>query len=160
MIRMATSADAATLAELYNYYITHSVVTFEETPITDQQMEERVQNVLAHWPWLVFQEKNEILGYAYATAWKPRSAYRFTVEVTVYVRHGSERKGIGKALYSELISQLKIAGVHAVIGGITLPNPPSVALHESLGFVKVAHFKETGFKFGEWRDVGYWELIL
>jgi len=160
MIRHATSSDAPALAELYNYYITHSVVTFEETPVTAQQMEERVQNVLAHWTWLVYGQENEILGYAYATAWKPRSAYRFTVEVTVYVRHGHDRKGIGKALYSELISQLKAKGVHAVIGGITLPNPPSQALHESLGFVKVAHFKETGFKFGEWRDVGYWELIL
>jgi phosphinothricin acetyltransferase len=157
---MATSADASALAELYNYYIAHSVVTFEETPITALQMEERIRGVLVHWPWLVFEEENESLGYAYATAWKPRSAYRFTVEVTVYVRHGHVGKGIGKSLYTELISQLKTAGVHAVIGGITLPNPASQALHESLGFVKVAHFKETGFKFGEWRDVGYWELIV
>jgi len=160
MIRRALRSDAPAVADLYNHYITHSVVTFEEDPISTEQMSERMEHVLAKWPWLVFEQENEILGFAYATGWKPRTAYRFTVEVTVYVRHGHGGKGIGKSLYTELISQLKAAGVHAVIGGITLPNAPSQALHESLGFVKVAHFKETGFKFGQWRDVGYWELIL
>ncbi len=160
MIRRAQLSDAPALAELYNYYITHSVVTFEEDPISAEQMRERMEAILGKWPWLVFEQGNELLGYAYATAWKPRTAYRFTVEVTVYVRHGHAGKGIGKSLYAELIGQLKAAGVHAVIGGITLPNPASQALHESLGFVKVAHFKESGFKFGEWRDVGYWELIV
>src|SRR5215469_16101050 len=98
-------------------------------------------------PWLVAEETGVVSGYAHAKPWKPRSAYRFSVEITVYVNPQRVRRGIGSMLYGQLFRLLQARGVHAVIGGIALPNDPSVALHEKLGLRKVAHFKEVGFKF-------------
>jgi L-amino acid N-acyltransferase YncA len=100
------------------------------------------------------------MGYAYAQPWKGRSAYRYSVEVSVYLDHQITQQGIGSRLYGELFQILAERGFHAVIGGVTLPNPVSVRLHEKFGFEKVAHFKEVGYKFGKWIDVGYWEKIV
>jgi L-amino acid N-acyltransferase YncA len=100
------------------------------------------------------------VGYASASPWKSRSGYRFSAEITVYVEPGQEGRGIGSALYGALFPMLQARGVHAVIGGIALPNDASVALHEKFGMRKVAHFQETGYKHGRWIDVGYWERIL
>jgi L-amino acid N-acyltransferase YncA len=111
-------------------------------------------------PWLVWEEEDRVLGYCYAKPWRPRSAYRYSVECTVYVNIDSHGRGIGSALYRRLIAELQDRGFHAVIGGILVPNEASVALHEALGFEKVAHLREVGWKFGKWRDVGYWELLL
>ncbi len=123
-------------------------------------MRERLKLISSQYPWLVYEENNRIIGYAYATKWKSRSAYLYSVESTVYVKKGEERKGIGTKLYTKLLELLLNERIHVVIGGITLPNSSSVGLHEKLGFKKIAHFKEVGYKFGKWRDVGYWELIL
>ena len=101
-----------------------------------------------------------ITGYAYATKWKARSAYRFAVETTVYLADGLARQGLGSRLYEELFGLLKERQIHAAIGGIALPNDASVALHEKFGMRKVAHFEQVGFKFGKWVDVGYWERFL
>jgi len=106
------------------------------------------------------EEDGVVTGYAYASAWKTRSAYRFSVESTVYVAADHCGRGIGTRLYRALIAALREQNVHYVTGGIALPNPASVALHERLGFRKNGHFSEVGFKFGRWVDVGYWELIL
>lgn len=160
MIRPARITDSQILADIYNHYISTSTSTFEEVTISAQMMGERIQKIAKLFPWIVFEVQGEILGYAYASEWKPRSAYRYTVESTVYIKNGQEGKGIGSALYSRLLTELRSLEIHAVIAGITLPNEASVLLHEKMGFVKVAHFKETGFKFDEWRDVGYWELIM
>ena len=100
------------------------------------------------------------LGYAYATSWRVRSAYRFSVESTVYVATGHGGKGNGSALYRSLIAALREPGLQVVIGGLALPNEASVALHECIGFEKVAHFRRVGRKFEQWIDVGYWELQL
>jgi phosphinothricin acetyltransferase len=108
----------------------------------------------------VWEEDGAIAGYAYATEWKERSAYRFSVESTVYVAPGLAGRGIGTRLYEALLAELQRRKVHCVIGGISLPNDASVALHERLGFVKIGHFKEVGWKFDRWVDVGYWELVL
>ncbi len=157
----AIPADAAAIAAIYNHYIRETIVTFEEVPITATDMAGRMAEVAAtKLPWLVCEADGKVVGYAYATKWKPRSAYRFSVEVTVYLDHTATGRGLGRQLYAALIAALKDRGCHAVIGGVALPNAASVALHESLGFKPVAHFKETGFKFGQWIDVGYWELIL
>jgi L-amino acid N-acyltransferase YncA len=102
----------------------------------------------------------KVVGYAYASKWKSRSAYRYAVESTVYLDPRFTGQGIGRHLYGSLIAELRQRSLHAVIGGIALPNPASIALHERMGFVKVAHFKEIGWKFNQWIDVGYWELIL
>ena len=101
-----------------------------------------------------------LMGYAYATPWRVRSAYRFSVESSVYVSPDHPRKGVGTRLYRQLIDELRARGLHMVIGGIAQPNEASVALHEAMGFKKVAHFSEVGMKFGRWIDVGYWELKL
>lgn len=160
-IRIAAASDAERIAEIYNHYVANTVVTFEEEPIAGDEMRRRMDDVFASsLPWLVAQSGGRIAGYAYATKWKARSAYRFSVETTVYLAAGLARKGLGSRLYEELFRLLKAKGIHAAIGGIALPNDGSVALHEKFGMRKVAHFEEVGFKFGKWVDVGYWERIL
>lgn len=160
-IRKASHADAAAIAAIYNHYILHSTATFEEQPVDAAEMALRIAAVgAASLPWLVREGHDGIVGYAYATPWKPRSAYRFSVETTVYVAAGASRQGHGRALYAELFAQLQALGRHAVLGGITLPNDASIALHEAMGMTKVAHLPRVGYKFGRWLDVGYWHRLL
>lgn len=159
--RPANAADAAAIAEIYNHYVTGSIVTFEEEPVATAEMARRMEQVrLASLPWLVAEAEARIAGFACATRWKERSAYRFSAEMTVYVAPGQMRRGIGTALYRELLPALGARGIHTVVGGIALPNEGSVALHEKFGLRKVAHFEEVGFKFGRWVDVGYWQRSL
>ena len=160
MVRAATAKDTQQIVDIYNFYILNTTVTFEKTPVSKEDMQERVSNVQVKYPWLVFEENEMIVGYAYATDWKPRHAYRHSVESTVYLRDGHSGKGYGSKLYQELLSQLNSLNVHAVIGGIAQPNEGSIALHEKFGFKKVAHFKEVGYKFENWVDVACWQLIL
>lgn len=160
-VRAAVSSDSSAVAAIYNHYVAETVITFEEKPIQVDEMARRIDDVRStSLPWLVAEENGNVVGYAHAAPWKTRSAYRFSVEITVYVARGHERHGIGSVLYSHLFSTLEKSGVHAVIGGIALPNEASVALHEKFGLEKVAHFRQVGFKFGKWVDVGYWERIL
>lgn len=159
-IRPVSDLDAAAICEIYNHYVQHSIITFEETAVTADEMKGRIKAISAAWPWLVAEEKGRIVGYAYAGKWKSREAYRYAVESTVYLHPDSCGKGLGKRLYAALIKELSRRSVHTVIAGIALPNVASVALHEKMGFVKVAQFKEVGWKFGQWIDVGYWELVL
>ncbi|MES2304577.1 MAG: arsinothricin resistance N-acetyltransferase ArsN1 family B [Gemmatimonadota bacterium] len=161
MIRTATLADADALARIYNHYITDTIVTFEEEPIDGAEMAARLADVVAaRLPWIVAEEGGVVVGYAYASRWKARVGYRFSVESTIYLAQAATGKGIGTALYQSLLDLLREGPTHLVIGGIGLPNPASVALHERLGFEKVAQFKEVGIKFGTWIDVGYWQLKL
>ena len=161
MIRMADSSDATDLVAIYNHYVAGTIITFEEESIQPEEMARRIADVRTiSLPWLVAEECNQVVGYAYATPWKTRSAYRFSVEVTVYVAQGKAGRGIGSLLYSGLFSILQTRGIHSVIGGIALPNDKSVALHEKFGLKKVAHFHQVGFKFNRWVDVGYWERIF
>ncbi|OAI43431.1 phosphinothricin acetyltransferase [Verrucomicrobia bacterium SCGC AG-212-E04] len=161
MIRTATTADAAAICAIYNHYVTDSIITFEETPVLTDDMAGRIAEVLeAPLPWLVFAAENGVLGYAYASAWKSRCAYRFAVEATVYIAPGATGGRLGTQLYEALIADLRTRSLHCVIGGVALPNAASVALHEKLGFEKVAHFKQVGRKFDRWIDVGYWELMF
>lgn len=161
MIRSAAAADADSLARIYNHYVIDSVTTFEEDPVTGEEMAGRVANVQSlGLPWLVLEQKSEICGYACAVRWKQRAAYRHSVESTIYLAGESTGNGHGVELYGRLIEQLHALKVHSVLGGIALPNDPSVALHEKLEFVKVAHLSEVGRKFGRWIDVGYWQRIL
>jgi L-amino acid N-acyltransferase YncA len=160
MIRSATRADASSIAEIYNYYILNSVITFEEEIIYSSDMQERIAETQHSYPWLVYEDNGSIAGYAYASKWRSRCSYRNSVESTVYLHKDKTGRKIGSHLYSELIDKLEIAGFHTVIGGVALPNESSVALHEKLGFKKIAHFREVGWKFQRWVDVGYWQLIL
>lgn len=160
MIRNINPEDAPAICEIYNDYIRNSVVTFEEEAVGKADMKNRIEQITEKFPWIVYEDHREILGYAYASEWKSRCAYKHSVETTVYLRKGAMRNGIGSALYAELITLLKKKKVHAIIGGIALPNEASIALHEKFGFEKIAQFREVGYKFDRWIDVGYWELIL
>lgn len=159
--RPATTADAEWLARIYNFYVNETTVTFEEAAVSPAEMATRLREVQgASLPWLVAEQGGEVIGYAYATKWKGRCAYRFSAEVSVYLAHGLSGRGIGSTLYRHLLSELASRGIHVAIGGIALPNDASVALQQKFGFEKVAHFREVGFKLGRWVDVGYWQKIL
>jgi phosphinothricin acetyltransferase len=161
VIRPATPADAAAIASIYNHYVANSVITFEEEAVTAPAMAQRIADIQAlDLPWLVAQREDEVVGYSYANRWTARSAYRHSVESTIYLRPGFEGRGLGKGLYTALIDILKTKRMHAVIGGAALPNPASAALHEGLGFAHVGTFREVGFKHGRWVDVAYWQLLL
>jgi len=160
-IRTASPADAAALCAIYNPYVATTAITFEEEPVAEPDMAQRIADVAAAGlPWLVAEADGKIVGYAYATKWRVRPAYRHSVESTVYVDAARVGQGVGRALYAALLDELRRRGLHLVIGGIALPNDGSVGLHERLGFRKVAHFAEVGMKFGRWIDVGYWQLNL
>lgn len=160
-LRDATAADASAIAEIYAHYVLNTTVTFEEEVVGADEVARRIGAVRdAALPWLVATQHGQVVGYAYATPWRPRSAYRFSVEVTVYVADTARGQGHGRALYAALFDSLRARGLHAVLGGITLPNDPSIALHEAMGMTKVAHLPEVGFKFGRWLDVGYWHRVL
>lgn len=160
MIRTVRLSDAEAITEIHNYYILNSVANLEEhcTPVS--VIKERIKTISTDFPWLVYEHNNELIGYAFGSTWKPRSGYKQTAETTVYLKHNVAQRGIGTALYKELIQQLKCLSFKELIGGISLPHPQSVGLHEKMGFEKVAHFKRVGYKFDQWVDVGYWQLSL
>lgn len=158
MIRNAILDDATQISKIYNHYIENTIVSFEESPVSTEEMASRVDEIIPSLPWLVHEEGDQINGYAYASKWKGRCAYRYSVESTVYLSPEARGKGVGSKLYAVLLNELKDKGFHTAIGGISLPNEASIKLHEKFGFRKVAHFSEVGFKFNKWVDVGYWEL--
>lgn len=160
MIRNATAQDAEKICAIYNHYVLGTTITFEEEAVPAETMRKRIADVTAAYPWLILEEGGQALGYAYARKFHERAAYRHTVETTVYVAQGGHGKGAGSALYRELLGHLKQLNVHVALGGIALPNEKSVALHEKMGFKKVAHLEEVGWKFGQWIDVGYWEVKM
>jgi len=160
MIRRAVPGDAGQISGLYNYYIENTTITFEEEPVSSFEMEKRIRSITEKLPWFVFCKGEELTGYAYASPWRVRPAYRYSVETTVYVKNGCTGEGTGRELYTALLDELKDLGYHLAIAGIALPNEPSRLIHEKMGFKKAAHFREVGFKFGTWLDVGYWEKHL
>jgi len=161
LVRAAQASDGEALARIYNPYIRDTVVTFEEEPVSAAIMAARIAEVAGlSLPWLVGECHGRVLGYAYAARWRPRASYRYSAETTVYLEPGQSGHGYGYQLYAALIEALQRGGIHAAIGGIALPNPASVALHEKLQFIKVAQFPEVGFKLGRWVDVGYWQKNL
>jgi phosphinothricin acetyltransferase len=160
-IRSATADDAQSICAIYNPHIRNTIVSFEEVEVPISEMAERITGVTQSFPWLVAEQDDAIIGYAYAGFFSERSAYRHSVFSTIYVHEKAQRRGIGTTLYSALLERLRAAPhVHVVLGGIALPNAASVALHEKCGFKKVAHLSEVGFKFGRWIDVGYWQIVF
>jgi phosphinothricin acetyltransferase len=160
-IREAAASDCAAIADIYNHYITDTVVTFEEEVVPVAEIARRVEEVRsASFPWLVAEADERVVGYAYARPWHARSAYRFAAEITVYLAPTHVGRRIGSKLYGELFPILQARRIHTVLGGIALPNGASVALHEKFGLRKVAHYGEIGFKFDRWIDVGYWQRVF
>ena len=160
MIREVKIEDAKQLVDIYNYYVLNTVVTFDDVPFLVEAFEEKITTISSNYPFIVFEENNKILGYAYTNKWREKPAYKHTVEVTIYLSSNAVGKQIGSKLYTELLNQLKNHNYHVIVGGLTLPNEASVKLHEKFGFKQVAHFKEVGHKFNTWLDVGFWQLTL
>lgn len=169
VIRDASTADAAAIATIYNHYIRDTVITFEVAELEADELASRVAKVQgAGLPWLVATAGDRVLGYAYAGLFRERAAYAHTVETSVYLDADERGRGVGTLLFAELFARLKgldaaaspHAPIHAIVGGIALPNEASVALHEAWGMRKVAQFEEVGLKFDRWVDVGYWQVTL
>ena len=157
IIRAAAATDAQVILDIYTPFVTDSATSFEEKPPSAQEMSERIAG--SH-VWLIAEEAGRICGYAYATRFHPRAAYRWSVEVSIYLDPEAQGRGVGKLLLRELIDRLVAHGFVNAFAGTTLPNARSIALFESFGFQKIAHQKNVGFKHGEWHDVGWWQLQL
>ena len=161
LIRAADpSRDGAACAALYAPFVRETAVSFEEEPPTAAAMADRIARVWRKYPWLVAERGGELAGYAYAVEHRSRPAYRWAADVAVYVASGHRRVGVARSLYDRLLAALACQGIHSACAGITLPNPASVALHESLGFELVGVYRRIGFKAGAWRDVGWWQREL
>ncbi len=145
---------------VYAPFVQKTAVTFEVTTPPAGEFERRVAAVLKQAPWLVCERSGTVLGYAYASEHRPREAFRWSVDSSIYVGEGHQRRGIGRALYEALMGCLRLQGYYNVYAGITLPNQASVGLHEALGFQHVATFRSEGYKLGAWHDVGWWQLAL
>lgn len=158
--------DSLEIAEIYNWYIKNTTITFEESTVSAGDMAQRIAVSDATRPWLVLEHSGQdkpgtqLVGYAYAARWKERSAYRFAREVSIYLVPEAQGEGLGLQLYQALIESLRTTEIHSLIAGITLPNDASIALHEKLGFHKVGEFEEVGKKFDNYLNVGYWQLSL
>lgn len=160
-IRIASLDDAAAIREIYAPFIEQSSITFHTEVPSVQQVRGEIQDVLSFYPWLVaVADSGQIVGYAYASQHHPRQAYRWSVNVSIYLTAGNQGKGIGRGLYAELLPILRRQGFRMVHAGITLPNEPSRKIHESFGFQHVGTFPQAGFKLGRWKDVGWWVLDL
>lgn len=160
LIRLATPADAAGCLEIYRPFVESSHSTFETEVPGVEAFAERMQRFLSTHPWLVATEGDRIIGYAYASPFKDRAAYQWTAEVSVYLAPDARGRGLGRALYEALFRCMRGLGYLNAVGLIAQPNEVSVALHEKMGFERVAWLPKPGFKLGRWHDVGWWWLAL
>lgn len=158
-IRAATAGDAAAVAAVYAPYVESTIVSFEDKPPDAAEMLARM-TTRPRLPWLVATEGGSVTGYAYASVHKSRAGYRWSADVSVYLAAGVQRRGVGRALYDQLLASLRDLGYVNAYGGIALPNPASVGLHEAMGFRPVGIYSGVGFKLGRWVDVGWWHLPL
>ena len=149
---MATAQDGADFAEIYRPAVVGSPISFEIEPPDGAEMARRVAAVIARLPWLAFEENGVAMGYAYAGTHRARPAYQWSAEVSAYVHEDARRRGVARALYTSLFELLRLLGYCNAYAGITLPNPASVALHESLGFTSIGVARGIGWKHGAWRD--------
>ena len=159
-IRPATADDAAAISAIYAPYVTGSTVSFETEPPEPEAIRVRIEAGADLYPWLVGEADGAVVGYAYATQFRPRPAYRYTVETTVYLAPQAAGAGIGTSLYRLLIDILERQGFTQAIAAITLPNAASVRLHERLGFVAAGTYRKVGYKLDGWHDVGLWQREL
>ncbi len=159
-VRLVRPDDAEAVAAITSHYALNTIITFEEEAVPRDMMRALILQITRTLPWLVVEDAQGVAGYAHVYPWKGRSAYRHTVESGIYLRPDAVGRGLGTRLYGELLQRLREARIHAVIAGIALPNPASVALHEKMGFHPAGRLPEVGFKFGKWIDVGYWVALL
>jgi L-amino acid N-acyltransferase YncA len=160
VIRTAQIADARDIHAIYAPLMAATAISFEIDPPSTAQIEDRIRHTLPSFPYLVCVADGKVLGYAYAGAHCERAAYRWSVDMTIYVDEEARRSGVGRSLYGSLIRILQRQRFHAAFAGITLPNEGSVSLHKSLGFQLAGIYEEVGFKFGRWHGVSWWRRGL
>lgn len=159
-VRVASVADAEAIQAIYAPVVLGTAISFEELPPSVEEMRGRILATLETYPYLVAEQEGVVIGYAYASQHRARAAYRWAVDVTVYIAENARRKGVGRRLYETLLPMLKAMGYRSVYAGIALPNEGSVGLHERIGFRHIGTFPNVGYKHGAWHDVGYWLLNL
>ena len=159
-IRPVRIEDAAAIAAIYAPYVTDTAITFELDPPDEAEMRRRIEQVTATHPWLVAERDGAVLGYAYATSYRARAAYRWVAETGIYVARDARGGGIGMPLYRALLDELERRGFVAAIGAMTAGNPASSALHERLGFIDTGTQTGIGYKHGAWHDVVFWQKDL
>ncbi|MCD7977824.1 MAG: N-acetyltransferase family protein [Tannerellaceae bacterium] len=160
-IRNVRPEDAGEICRIYNYYIETTCISFETEPVSEEEMKDRIQSFIeGECLYYVVEKEGKMIGFAYMHPWKERRAYSYTKEVTIYLDHEQKGKGVGTVLYRYLLERVDTSRIHSLIAAICIPNDASVRLHEKFGFRQVSHYKEVGYKFGEWKDVGHWQLIL
>jgi phosphinothricin acetyltransferase len=159
-IRKVELSDAARIRDIYNYYIANTVMTFETELLSEKQIIERIEKYTPLYPWYVAEVDTTVIGYAYASEFIERSAYKYTSEITIFIDKEYTRGGCGKLLFAQLLGDMKELGYTALMSIIAVPNGPSMRLHKKFGFEKVGHLKKAGYKLNRWVDVEYWELLL
>ena len=159
-LRVAGPQDAQAFSTIYAPYVSDTAITFETEAPDASEFTRRVQTIGRQYPWLAAVDGDHVLGYAYACEHRSRRAYRWSVDVGIYLDANTHRRGIGRRLYQALFALLVRQGYYNAYGGITIPNEASIGLHESLGFQRVGIYRRVGFKLGAWRDVGWWELMM
>lgn len=160
-LRKVRLSDAPAICEIYNHYIQHTAITFETVALREAEMRERIKEAMdSDSPYYVAEAEGKIAGYYYLHEWNRKSAYSTTKEVTIYLDKEATGKGLGSQLFHHLLETVDRKTTHVLLSGITLPNDPSVKLHEKFGFQQVSHLKQVGWKLNQWQDVGHWQLIL
>jgi phosphinothricin acetyltransferase len=161
LVRLADAdSDADAVAAIYRPVVEGTVISFEEIAPTATEMARRMRGVMERCPWLVAESDGAVVAYAYAGPHRERAAYRWSVDVSAYVAEGHRGRGMGRRLYRELLTLLRSQGMVNVFAGVTLPNPASIALHESIGMRRIGVYERIGFKFGGWHDVAWYGLRL
>jgi phosphinothricin acetyltransferase len=159
-VRDASEADGSACARIYERYVRETAITFESEPPGDREMAERIKAALRTYAWLILEWEGRVAGYAYGGPFRSRAAYRWSVEVSVYLERGFERRGGGRTLYQALFTRLAERGFRTAVAGMTLPNDASVGLHRSLGFEPVGTYRAIGWKLGAWHDVAWMQRPL
>lgn len=157
-IRVATPEDAASIQAIYAPIVKHTAISFEEIVPSVEEMSQRIITTLQTYPYLLAVQDDQVIGYAYASQHRARAAYRWAVDVTVYIAEDKRRAGVGRQLYEALLPILQRLGYRSAYAGISLPNEGSAGLHERLGFQHIGTFPHVGFKLDAWHDVGYWRF--
>lgn len=160
MLRVARPSDARGILAIYAPYIANTSFTFETEVPTENDFADRISTYLKNWPWLVYEIDGVIAGYAYAGRYRERVAYQWGVEASIYIHDDYQKLGIARALYDALIKILRIQGFRNVYAVINLPNDKSVKFHEACGFKYFATYEKVGYKLGQWKNVGWWQLII
>lgn len=159
-IRPANKADASQIAAIYAPFVEQTAISFEKDAPDTAEMERRIATTSERYPYLVATESTGVVAFAYASRYRPRPAYRFTAEVSIYSKEHGRGRGIATALYSEVLESLNRLGFHTAIAIITLPNDASIRFHERMGFQRVGVLEQVGHKFGAWHDTGIWQRHL